>query len=278
MSQVPLLALFLIVLQGTTDPPARQRPAVRAAIDAVESGSVPVWQDRLGARLKQLPGDRPARLMLATLAPIDSALRILGRAERLLSPNDRELESAPRCTRAPLLVAAGKPGAQVDADRGLALARRVGDLRLQGLCWQALGSYRFINVDDPAVSAPPLDSAETHQRKARDLAGLAETLAWSGYDHFSFFDHGPALADLTLAIEFARRSSNRFAEAWAFRLKGSIGWRTGALPHAARDLHAAENLARDFGDRPQLLNARRMLGKRGVGLLPRWRQDRLHGG
>ena len=213
-------------------------------------------------------GDRPAEvdaliglaLVLRRTEPATSALAVFAEAERLLPPGEPALEARLRCGRAPLLVTTGKPRAREEADAGLALARTTGEDRLIGRCWQALGSWTFVNIDDPAASGPPFDSAETYLRRARDLAGVAEALAWSGYDHFSFFDHGTALADLQEAGTLGRRSGHRYAEAWAHRLIGSVEWRTGSFSTASQSLSTADALARSLGDRLELMHIGRMRG------------------
>jgi len=222
---------------------------------------------RAGQEARAL-GDRPAEvealiglaLVTSRLKPADSALRIFSEAERLLPRQEQALAARLRCARAPVLVSAGKPGGREEASRGLALARQSHDERLVGMCWLALGTWTFINVDDPAASAPPFDSAETYQRRARDLAATAETVTWSGYDHFSFFDHAAALADFQEAIALGRRSGNRSIEAWALRLMGSVEWRTGDFPGASRSLSAATRLARGLGDQVELMHIRRAMG------------------
>ena len=121
-------------------------------------------------REAELLGERPARiqaliglaLAIARLEPADSSLAILARAERLRPAGDLALESELRCVRGPLRVTAGHSGGREDATAGLALARRLGDARLLGLCWHAVGLWTFINVDDPAASdrlAVPFASA-----------------------------------------------------------------------------------------------------------------------
>jgi tetratricopeptide (TPR) repeat protein len=198
-------------------------------------------------------------LVTSRLASVDSALRILARAEPLVS-GEPMLEARLRCVRVPILLTAGRPGAKRDADRGVSLARASGNTRLTGSCWLARGAWTYFNVDDPAASAPPFDSAEAYHRRARDFANAAESVAWSGYDHFSFFNHAAAVADLNEAIRLGRKSGNRFAEAWALRLRGTVEWRTGAFPAATRSIGQAESIARRLGDRAELLNVLRMTG------------------
>ena len=198
-------------------------------------------------------------LVTSRLASVDSAIRVLARADPLVS-GEPLLESRLRCVRAPLLLTAGRRGAKEDANRGLSLAKQSGDNRLIGTCWLALGAWTYFNVDDPAASAPPFDSAEAYHRRARDIVNAAESAAWSGYDHFSFFNNAAAMADLSEAIRLGRESGNRYAEAWALRIRGTVEWRTGAFPAATRSISQAESLARGLGDRAELLNVLRMSG------------------
>ena len=192
-------------------------------------------------------------LVVSRLEPMDSSLAILARAGKLLPPGDLALESEWRCIQAPLLVMAGREGGKQAAMAGLALARRLRDARLQGLCWHAVGYWTYINVDDPAASAPPIDSAESWWRKSGDQAGLAESVVLSGADHLSFFDNARARTDLDQAIEVAVRAGNRIAEAEAKRLLGALAVRTGAFPAAARWLHDANRLAAGLGDRAAIM-------------------------
>jgi tetratricopeptide (TPR) repeat protein len=218
--------------------------------------------------------DRPAQvealiglaLTVSRLERIDSSLRILTRAERLLPRGEPALEARLRCARAPLLVSSGKPGGREEAAAGLALARSTRDARLQGQCWQALGSWAFVKLDDPGATAAPFDSAEAQQRRSRDFTGLAETLAWSGQDHLSYGDNGRAREDFREALKQAQRSGNRAAEARASRLSGVVAMFTGVLPIAAREMQAAAMLARSRGDRAELMRLGSRLGDVASGL------------
>jgi CHAT domain-containing protein/tetratricopeptide (TPR) repeat protein len=193
--------------------------------------------------------------------PVDSALRLLAAAERLVPAGDAAHQALLRCTRAPILVAASRgDAAKVDSERGLSLAERAGAPRLLALCWRALGIYMYVNVDDP-VSAGPFDSAEAIQRRSRDLSGLSETLAWSGTDRLSFFEDGLAKADFRQALATARRAGNRYAEGWALRMLGQLSMRTGDFPAAAEEQEAALARVTPLGDRVELLNLRRAQGQ-----------------
>ncbi len=234
---------------------------IHASLDSAAAGFA-----RAAAESEAL-GDRPAEaealiglgLALSRIEPIDSALRVLARAAGRAPPLDPALQARLRCTRGPLLVAAGRPGGKDDADQGLVLARRSGDDRLIGLCWHALGVWTFINVDDPDASAPPFDSAEVYQRRSGDVAGLAETLLWSGLDHFSFFDNVRAREDFLAALEQARRSGHRLVELGVHRALGSMAVRTGSFPAAATAFRTSAATARAMGDRPGVMRARASL-------------------
>ncbi len=220
----------------------------------------------LGDRAAQVDALIGLALTVSRLEPVDSAIRILSRAERLLPRGELALEARLRCARAPLLVSAGGPDARKDAQAGLALARHAGDARLQGQCWQALGSWAFVKLDDPGATAAPFDSAEAQQRRSRDFAGLAETLAWSGQDHLSYADNARAREDFREALKQAQRSGNRAAEARASRLAGVVAMFTGVLPVAAREMQAAAALARSRGDRVELMRLGSRLGDVASGL------------
>jgi tetratricopeptide (TPR) repeat protein len=208
-------------------------------------------------------GDRAAQadaligLALATsrIAPLDSSLDILRRAAREVPRDEQGLEAKLRCTRGRLLLSAGHSGGKREADAGLALARRLGDPRLQALCWQAIGVWAYNTVDDPARSGLPLDSAERYQRMAHDHAGLAETLGASGLDRHSYLDHVLARRKFLLAISEARTAGHLFAETAALQGLAAQSVRTGSFVAAARDLRAAMALAAAGGDRPALMRA-----------------------
>ena len=219
-------------------------------------------------------GDRQVRaaaliqlaLVRSRTDPIDTALALLDRAETLLLPADTAALARLRCVRAPLRVAAGRPGAKEDGDAGLRLTRTGADPRLRALCWVAHGAWVYFNVDDPAVSSVPFDSAEALQRAARDTAGLAETLIWSGSDHFSFFNNAPARRDFLEAVELAHAAGLIRIEAEAHRRLGGVAWRTGDFALATLELDSAHALASRAGDRAELVHVLRLQGSVNFGL------------
>jgi CHAT domain-containing protein/tetratricopeptide (TPR) repeat protein len=269
----PALLLLLHVQEPSPDPLASAKESPRAVLDSAHAerlhGSLTraAAQYLRAAELAGRAGEQAAHAAAliglsttrASLAPLDSALAAIGAAARIAPRNDPGLQAELRCVRGPILVAAGREGGDADARAGLALARQSRDDRIIALCWRALGIYLLSYVDDP-VSAESFDSAEAHHRAAGDDAGLAETLVWSGTDHFSFFDDAKAKADFAAAMSMAGAVRAPRLEAWARMLLGRIAARGRDGPAALAQYDTAAVLLRPTGDRLLQGQLRRLQG------------------
>ena len=271
-----LLLASMVAMQQPDSAPARiQTLLARAESTRTQTSIADAAIILTRARaLADRTGDR--RLRAATLIelarvrsrtdPADTALALLDAAESLLRPADTAAMAHLRCVRAPLRVAAGRPGAKEDAETGLRLTRSGTDPRLRARCWIAHGAWVYFNIDDPAVSSVPFDSAEALQRAAHDTTGLVQSLLWSGRDHFSFFNNAPARRDFLEVVQLARAAGLVGSEAEAHRMLGSIAMRTGDFALAIFELDSAYVLASRLGDRLELANVLRLQGNVDFGL------------
>ncbi len=275
-----MLGILLLASMAATQQPDSAAARVRTLLARAEEArtrtslaDASIELDR-ALTIADSTGDRRLRVLtLIELArvrartdPVDTALALLDRTEPLLRSTDSTALAYLRCVRAPLRVAAGRPGAKDDADAGLRLTRTGTNPRLRARCWIAHGVWVYFNVDDPAVSSVPFDSAEVLQRAVHDTTGLVESLIWSGADHFSFFDNALARRDLAEAVRLARAAGLIGSEAVAHRYLGALALRTGDFALATIELDSAHALASRLGDRAELVNVLRMQGSVSFGL------------
>jgi tetratricopeptide (TPR) repeat protein len=205
-------------------------------------------------------------MVRARTDPPETALALLHLAGESVGDDRADLRSRLRCARAGILAQAGLPApARREAQAGLALARRTGDLRLQAFCWRAFGDYLVLVLDDRASGAP-FDSAEALYLRARDSVGLAETLVASAADNLSYFDDGAAKADLERALQASQATRDRLAEARARRLLSGLAYRVSDLVATTVQQTEADRILREQGDEVELATLRRFAGAVAISL------------
>jgi CHAT domain-containing protein/tetratricopeptide (TPR) repeat protein len=203
--------------------------ANRDSVAQVEAGTI------LGFLESRLTGPQ------AGVAMIEHAMTLLPR-------DQRPLEGAVRCTIAPILSFAGRPDAEAQGRRGLALALESGDRRMQGLCYQSLANVLIATSSDVAHAEILLDSAVPGHQAAKDHDMMAITLFTKGYNRLGTFDLAAAKRDLLEALVEARAAGSDFAEAWSHRMLSRLHWQTGNIPAAEQEYRQAGVLFEKLND------------------------------
>ena len=124
---------------------------------------------------------------------------------------------------------------------GVALARRVGDRRIEAVCLTSYAKALFRRgMVDSAIAIN--GQAVALDRATRDGAGLAAALQWQGYALVAAREYGPARRTLLEALDASRVSGNWLPAGVALMSLASLSVRFGELGGARRYANWADSL------------------------------------
>lgn len=176
-----------------------------------------------------------------------AALRLLDSAGRFIAPSDEYLLTRLAWNRAAHLLFGGSPDAGAEARRGLAMARRIHDLRYEGGFYDLLGGFA-LNVSAPPVAIALFDSAEALHRRTHDQFSVGISHVWRGFHELQLYDHAAARRDLIATLAQADSTDDRFLKAWGLRHLAHLEWHASQLTLASQHIAQAEALMEQLGD------------------------------
>jgi tetratricopeptide (TPR) repeat protein len=186
----------------------------------------------------------------ARLVTPRAALALVARADSIAPRADQEIAAMVLCARAQLQVALAVPGARAGAERGAAIAGRLGNRRLQASCLHSVArEVSQLGYQDSALALLAHVAALQRQRAAHDRSSLAATLQWRGFLFSSRGHYGEARRILDSAVSEGRASRNQSPVGWASLNLAQLALIFGSADAARAHGAVAESTFARSGDR-----------------------------
>lgn len=192
------------------------------------------------------------------LRGVDVAEATLDSASRLIPESELALQARIAERRAIIASLRGRPEAQALAESAVALARRSGELGVEGDAWLALGKViQYRGAFDSALVV--LRRSEEVYERARNGSAVARSLIWHAQVLASRGRFGEAREVMQRALALGAATHNPAAVADAHRAFGTLGIMLGDFPGAALHLERSAAISVESGDSASVRTTRKFL-------------------